>query len=58
MKPLMHARDVALLLGLARRTPYDKRWRERVGLPAVKIGQRLRFRPEDVEQLRQEGGGR
>ena len=45
--PLLRVNDVAALLSIGRRTVYTL-----VGsgeLPAVRVGTRMRFRPEDVD---------
>ncbi len=48
---LLSARELSGLLGISPRTPYDARWRRRVGLRALKVGGILRFRLADVERL-------
>jgi excisionase family DNA binding protein len=47
--------DVAEMLGVAPQTVYNKPWRARIGLPAVKVGSSLRFRREDVERIIEAG---
>jgi hypothetical protein len=37
--------------GISTNSLRDKRYRLRIGLPAVKVGRRLGFREEDVERL-------
>lgn len=50
--------DVSRVLGVARQTPYDVRWRRRVGLRARRVGRKLRFLEEDVWQLLDRGAER
>ena len=52
MKPLITAADVAELLGLQLQTVYNTRYRsEPPGSLGIRIGNRLRFRVEDIEQF-------
>lgn len=55
MDALLSPPDVAALLKLKTRTPYDPRWRRRAGLNAVRVGRALRFKAEDVQRLIQRG---
>ena len=43
--------DVARLFRVSPGSVADRRWRRRVGLPAIKIGKSLRFRRADVLTL-------
>ena len=43
--------ETAQLLGLSPLSLADKRFRVRLGLPAVKLGRKLGFDERDVEQL-------
>lgn len=52
---LLLLKEVADMLRLEERLLYRPKARERMQLPAVKIGGRLRFRAEDVERLIAEG---
>lgn len=46
IEPLLTLEQVATLLGVRPRRVYELVWHR--GLPAVRIGRRLRFRPEDL----------
>jgi hypothetical protein len=48
---LFDRNEVAKLLKLSAESLFDPRFRARIGLPAVRIGRTLRFRPEDVNKL-------
>jgi len=43
--------EAAARLGIGRRTVLDRRWRARVGLPAVMLGGVLRFAEDDLYRL-------
>jgi hypothetical protein len=43
--------ETATRLGISPRSLLDKRYRLRIGLPAVKVGRRLGFAEIDVERL-------
>lgn len=47
----MTAGELARLYHLKPRTPYDARWRDRVGLRAHRVGRRLLFAVADVEGI-------
>jgi excisionase family DNA binding protein len=47
--------QAAYVLGVARRTVEDWRWRRRVGLRAVRIGGALRFRESEITRLLDHG---
>lgn len=52
--------SAAHLLHVSPRTLADPRWRRRWGVPVVRVGGRVRFRREDLEQWlaqRREGNG-
>ena len=55
MDSLLSPPDVAALLKLKARTPYDPRWRLRVGVKAVRVGRSLRFRAADIQELIERG---
>ena len=55
MVALLSPPDVAALLKLKSRTPYDPRWRLRVGIRAIRVGRSLRFRAEDIQELIERG---
>jgi hypothetical protein len=44
-------KETALLLGLSPLSLADKRYRTRLGLPAVRVGRKLGFEETDVEAL-------
>ncbi len=48
MERLVLPDEVAAVLRIAPRTLYDRRWRRRVGLRAVKIGHVLRFSSSEI----------
>jgi hypothetical protein len=43
--------EAAQRLGVSRVSLRDKRYRARIGLPAIKIGRRIGFADHDLEQL-------
>lgn len=47
--------EISRILGVAPKTPYDIRWRRRVGLPARRVGRKLRFVEADVWKLLDDG---
>ena len=51
MKLLNPEETAQRLGGISTNSLRDKRYRLRIGLPAVKVGRRLVFREEDIEQL-------
>ena len=48
---IMPLKETAQRLGLSHLSLADKRFRTRIGLPAIKLGRRLGFDERDVEQL-------
>ena len=53
---LLTIEEAAHRLGdISPRSLSDKRYRARIGLPAVKVGRRVGFREDDVEKLMQRG---
>jgi len=48
---LLTADETASRLGISPRSLLDKRYRLRIGLPAVKVGRRVGFSELDVERL-------
>jgi len=48
---LMNVQELSERLNLPTSTIKDKRWRARMGLPAVKLGERVLFREQDVERV-------
>jgi hypothetical protein len=52
---LLRKERAAEVLDLEVSTLDDARWRQRVGLPIVKIGKSLRFRQSDLEALIERG---
>jgi predicted DNA-binding transcriptional regulator AlpA len=48
---LLLLKEVADMLRIEERVLYKTRVRERIGLRSIKIGRRLRFREEDVQEL-------
>lgn len=48
---IMSADEAAKRLCVAVRSLTDKRYRTRIGLPAVKVGRRIGFDEKDVEKL-------
>ena len=48
---IISVKETAHQLGLSPLSLADKRFRVRIGLPAVKLGRRLGFDERDVEQL-------
>ncbi len=55
MEALLSSEEVAALLKLRPRTPYDPRWRQRAGLRSVRVGRLLRFRVVDIQKLIEAG---
>jgi hypothetical protein len=51
LRPLLTVLETAQLLGCAPTSLITRSWRDRIGLPCVKLGRSLRFKPEDVERL-------
>lgn len=45
------AEEAAAQLGVSKRSLSDKRYRLRIGLPAVRIGRRIGFEERDVERI-------
>jgi hypothetical protein len=54
-KKLMNLRTAAVRFDIPTRNLADKRFRERIGLHAIKIGRRLYFKVEDIERLIENG---
>ena len=52
---LLLIKEVADMLRIQERVLYKSKVRERMGLPTIKIGGRLRFREDDVQRLISEG---
>lgn len=52
---LLNVDTVARLLSTTPDVIYSQPWRQRVGLPAVRIGRALRFREDDVARLIERG---
>lgn len=50
-KKALTKEEAARYLGLSPRSLADARWRNRVGMPAVKIGRSLRFLLSDLQKL-------
>ncbi len=50
MKELLNERQVAIILGLSRRTLSQWRWRKK-GLRFMKIGRSVRYSEEDIEEF-------
>lgn len=50
MKSLLNERQVAIILGLSRKTLSQWRWRKK-GLQFIKIGRSIRYREEDIEEF-------
>jgi len=48
---LLSVMEAAQRLGVSRVSLLDKRYRARIGLPAIKIGRRIGFTDHDLEQL-------
>lgn len=48
-EPLLTCREVADLFKCSPRSLGNPAWRRSIGLPAIKLGRGLRFRPADVE---------
>lgn len=44
------ARETAACLGLSIRTVRDRRWRQRAGVPATRVGGRLLFTVRDLDR--------
>ena len=49
--PILPKEEASQRLGVAVRSLEDKRYRARIGLPAVRIGRRIGFDERDIEQL-------
>ena len=48
---LLSVEEACAILGVSFRSLIDKRYRERIGLPCIKIGRRILFDPSEVEQI-------
>jgi excisionase family DNA binding protein len=54
LRQLLKAEQVAVLFGLPKSTVFD--YARRGVLPCVRIGRRVRFRPQDIERFMDAGG--
>jgi excisionase family DNA binding protein len=48
---LLTRQEAALRLGISPASLFSKVYRDRIGLPALKVGRLLRFRESDVERI-------
>lgn len=49
--PILPKEEASQRLGVAVRSLEDKRYRVRIGLPAVRIGRRIGFDERDIERV-------